>query len=129
MKNKKALILCAIILVVLLACAALLYLSTRPETQSGSKSVTFQIVYKDGSSESFDLKTDAEFLAGALVEAGLVEYSEDGMYITINGVTADWSDDQSWWNICKNGEALMVGMNDQPIADGEHYEAVYTFGS
>lgn len=129
MKNKKAMILCAIVLVVLLACAALLYLSTHPETHAGSKTVTFQIVYKDGTSESFDLKTDAEFLADALVEAGLVAYSEDGMYITINGVTADWNDDQSWWNICKNGEALMVGMNDQPIADGEIYEAVYTFGS
>jgi len=23
---------------------------------------------------------------------------------------------------------LMIGMNEQPIADGEHYEAVYTIG-
>ena len=128
MKNKKILILSALVLIVLLACAALLYNSTRPETHAGSKSITFQIVYKDGSSESFDLKTDAAYLSGALAEAGLVAYAEDGMYLTINGVTTDWNDDQSWWNICKNSEALMVGMNDQPIADGEHYEAIYTIG-
>ena len=57
-----------------------------------------------------------------------MEYTADGLYNTIGGVTADWSKDQSWWNIQKDGVALNVGMNDQPIADGEHYEAVYSNG-
>ena len=50
------------------------------------------------------------------------------MYTTINGITADWNVDQGWWNIAKSGEALMIGMNEQPIADGDHYEAIYTIG-
>ncbi|MBQ7935662.1 MAG: hypothetical protein IJ333_04870, partial [Clostridia bacterium] len=70
----------------------------------------------------------AEYLADALVEEGLIEYAADGLYTTIDGITADWSVDESWWCISKDGVSLNVGMNQQPIADGEHYEATYTIG-
>ena len=126
--NKKVIIIAVCVLAVLLAGAMLAMNAFAPETQAGSKTVVFELVHADGSSQEFELKTDAQYLADALVEAGLVEYAADGMYVTINGITADWNADQAWWNICKNGESLMVGMNDQPIADGEHYEAVYTAG-
>ena len=126
--KKKIIIVAVAVLAVLLVGAMVAMYAFAPETHAGSKTVVFQMVDKDGNSEEFTLKTDAQYLADALVEAGLVEYAEDGMYITINGITADWNADQAWWNICKDGEALMVGMNDQPIADGEHYEAVYTAG-
>ena len=69
-----------------------------------------------------------QLLADALVEEKLVTYAEDGMYLTIAGVTTDFAKDQSWWNIKKDGTALTQGMNTQPIADGEHYEATYTIG-
>ena len=126
--NKKVIMIAVAVLAVLLVGAIVAMNAFAPETQAGSKTVVFELVDKDGNSEEFELKTDAEYLADALVEAGLVEYAEDGMYVTINGLTADWNADQAWWNICKDGEALMVGMNDQPIADGEHYEAIYTAG-
>ena len=126
--NKKVIMIAVAVLAVLLVGAIVAMNAFAPEPQAGSKTVVFELVDKDGNSEEFELKTDAEYLADALVEAGLVEYAEDGMYVTINGLTADWNADQAWWNICKDGEALMVGMNDQPIADGEHYEAVYTAG-
>lgn len=126
--NKKVIIIAVAILAILLTGAMIAMNAFAPETQAGSKTVVFELIDADGNSEEFELKTDAEFLADALVEAGLVEYAEDGMYVTINGLTADWNADQAWWNICKNDEALMVGMNDQPIADGEHYEAIYTAG-
>ena len=126
--NKKIIVIAVVVFAVLLGCAFFAMNAFAPETHAGSKTVVFQLVDKDGKTEDFELKTDAEYLADALVEAGLVEYVESGMYVTINGLTADWNADGAWWNICKNGEALMVGMNDQPIADGEHYEAIYTIG-
>lgn len=128
MKNKKVLIICGILLVVLVAAAAIIMAATSAKTEAGSKTITFELIDKDGKSESFEISTDAEFLADALVEKGLITYDEAGLYSTINGITADWNADQGWWNISKSGEALAVGMNEQPIADGEHYEATYTIG-
>ena len=124
--NKKVIVIAGAVLAVLLVAAIVAMYAFVPATQAGSKRVVFELVDSSGNRETFELSTNAEYLADALVEAGLIEYAEDGMYVTINGKTADWSADGAWWNICKDGEALMVGMNDQPIADGEHYEAIYT---
>lgn len=127
-KQKWPIIVGAILLVALLVGALFLWKGCSAEPNEGSKALTFEVVLQDGTSKKHKLSTDEEYLANALVEAGLVEYAEDGMYTTIDGVTADWSKDESWWCISKDGEALSVGMNQQVIADGEHYEATYTIG-
>lgn len=118
----------AALLVVAAVVAMLLWKGFSADPVEGSKAIVFEVVQKDGSSEEFDLATDAEYLADALVEEGLIEYAADGFYTTINGITADWSVDESWWCITKDGVSLEVGMNQQPIANGEHYEATYTLG-
>ena len=93
---------------------------------SQEKSVTFKIIFEDGSEKSLSLKTQKATLAEALVEAEIIEYSADGFYTTIDGVTADYGKDGSWWCITKNGEMTNYGLNDLKIADGESYEATYT---
>lgn len=93
---------------------------------SREMSVTFKIIFEDGSEKSVSLKTQKATLAEALVEAGIIEYSADGFYTTIDGVTADYGKDGSWWCITKNGEMTNYGLNDLKIADGESYEATYT---
>lgn len=118
----------AALLVVAAVVAMLLWKGFSADPVEGSKAIVFEVVQKDGSSEEFDIATDAEYLADALVEEGLIEYAADGLYTTIDGTTADWSVDESWWCISKDGVSLNVGMNQQPIADGEHYEATYTIG-
>jgi len=129
MKNKKSLIILAAILVVLVAAAVIVMAVTSAKTEAGMKNFTFEIVYPDGSSKSFDLRTEQEYLAGALVDAELVPaYSEDGMYLTFDGVTADWNVDQGWWCITQDGNALNFGLNDLPVTEGIHYEATYTIG-
>jgi len=128
-KNKKTLILLAVLLVALIAAAAIVIAITAPEVFAGPKQITVEIVYKDGTSESYDLKTKEEFLANAMVEAGLIaEYSEDGYYNTVNGVDALWEVDEGWWCITKSGGYLNFGFNDIAIADGDHYEVTYTCG-
>jgi len=87
------------------------------EVKAGDKSITFT------------LKTDKENLADALLEHKLIEGddSQFGLYIKkVNGILADYDINQSYWSLCKDGEALLSGASDTKISDGEHYELVYT---
>ena len=91
-------------------------------------SFTFEVVYEDDTSKTFEIETSETKLANALAEEGLITYDVGGLYTTIDGVTAEWSDDQAWWCITKDGEMTDKGLNDLDIADGDHYEATYTNG-
>lgn len=130
MKKKQLLLIAisAVLLVGLIIGAVFLWKGSSADPNEGNKAIVFEVVQKDGTSKEHEISTDAEYLADALVEKGLVEYAKDGMYNTIDGITADWSVDESWWCITKDGEMTSVGMNEQVIADGEHYEATYTIG-
>jgi len=90
----------------------------------GAKTVEVEIKAGDDAI-TVTVKTDADTLGEALLAHGLIE-GKDGLYTTVNGMTADWNVDQSYWGFYKNGEYMMVGMDDATIADGEHYELVYT---
>lgn len=47
---------------------------------------------------------------------------EYGLYITsVDGEEASDAD-QTYWSISQEGEMLTVGVDSQPIADGERYE-------
>ncbi len=128
-KKQKLLIgISAIVLVALLGAAFLLWKGFSAEPNEGNKAITFEVVQADGTATEHALTTDEDYLANALAEAGLVEYQESGFYTVIDGITADYSVDQGWWCISKDGVSLTVGMNEQVIADGEHYEATYTIG-
>lgn len=76
------------------------------------------------SSETFSLKTDAEYLRQALEEISLIQGAESsyGFFITtVNGVTADDAK-REWWRLSKDGEELVTGVDTTPIQDGERYE-------
>ena len=51
-----------------------------------------------------------------------------GLYDVIDGEKADWNDGEAWWCISKDGTPLSVGMKQTPLADGDHFEAVFTRG-
>lgn len=128
MKNKKLLGLGALILAVILLLGV--FFLTRPDTTEGGKSITVTVVHKDESEKVFELSTDQEYLGPALVEGRVVEdnQSEYGLYIlTADGETVDEAA-QEWWCLTQNGESLTVGADQQPIADGESYELVFTIG-
>ncbi len=119
----------AVLLVGLIIGAVFLWKGFSADPIEGSKAIVFEVIQKDGTSKEHNISTDAEYLADALVEAKLVEYAADGRYNTIDGITADWNTDESWWCLTKDGEMTAVGMNEQVIADGEHYEATYTIST
>lgn len=128
-KNKGSIIALAALLCVALLFAGV-WFATRPDTGAGSKALTIEVVHGNGESKEFTIRTDAEYLGQALVEAeeiGVVgEDGPYGLYIkTVDGENASDAD-QTFWSVSLNGEALMVGADQQPINDGEHYELVLT---
>lgn len=100
------------------------------DTTFGKGAKTVEVEVKAGEqSITFTIKTDKATLADALLEHKLVagDESQYGLYVkVVNGITADYDVDQSYWAFCKNGEMMMVGVSSAEIADGEHYELVYT---
>ena len=75
------------------------------------------------------INTDATNLEDALLGAQLVE-GEDGAYglyiKKVNGILADYDEDQSYWAMYKDGEYLTTGANETAITSGEHYELIRT---
>ncbi len=100
------------------------------ETAEGTEiKITVSVTNKAGETVEQEVTTTGTTLADALIESGIVAENMDdyGLYIlTVNGETADYSVDQSYWAVSKNGEYLMTGASSTKIADGEHYELVYT---
>ena len=103
------------------------YLSDK---EFGEGDVTVMVEVKAGdASVTFTINTDKTTLGDALIEHSLIDGEEGpyGLYIKkVNGITADYDVDQSYWAFYKDGEYMMTGVDATTIADGEHYELVYT---
>ena len=128
MKNKKLLI-ALIAFVAVIAVAVGIFFATRPQAEEGSKAFTVLVVHADGAEKKFEYKTDGEYLGPVLVEKGLiVESDSPGLYNTVDGITADWNVDQSYWAFYINGEMAMYGMDDAVIHNGDIFKLVYTSG-
>ena len=130
MKNKK-LVIAAVALVLVIALMGGIFLMTRPETSAGSKSFTITVVHKDGGEKVFEYKTDEEYLGPVLLAEGLAvgEQSTYGLMISaVDGETADWNVDQSYWALFIGEEYATTGADTTPVNDGDVFKLVYTFG-
>ncbi len=99
------------------------------ESTGDTITITVEVKDPDGKSTEHEVSTTATNLADAITGAGIAsgDEGEYGLYITtVDGITADYNTDGAYWALYKNGEYLMTGASDTPIADGEHYEIVYT---
>ena len=93
----------------------------------GAKTVTVKVIV-EGKTVTFTIKSDAETLGDALIAHGLIagEESAYGLYVkVVNGITADYDIDQSYWGFSKGGEEMMTGIDGTKFADGEVYELTY----
>ena len=80
----------------------------------GDVDFTLEVVYADGKADYFTVK---------IVEG---EDSDYGLYIkTVNGVTADYDADQSWWGFYINDEMASVGVSDTTVEEGAKYSLKY----
>ncbi|MBQ7839160.1 MAG: DUF4430 domain-containing protein [Lachnospiraceae bacterium] len=90
----------------------------------GSTVFPFTVVDKDGNETEFEIHTDKEIVGEALLEVGLIagEESEYGLYVkTVNGITADYDTDGTYWAFYVNDEYAMSGVDTTKIAEGETY--------
>ena len=95
---------------------------------NGEKTVTVEVKAGDDS-VTFTIKTDKDTLGEALLDHGLIDGDQGafGLYVkSVNGIVADYDIDKSYWSLYKDGEYSMTGVDTTKIADGEHYELVYT---
>ena len=112
-----------------LAVLALLfvYTSLRPGTSAGQKQVTVEVVYSDGSSETYRASTDALYLEQAMadMEGLTVEGSRTEafglMVLAVNGVTADYETDGAYWAFYVDGAYATTGVDQTDITDGSTY--------
>ena len=92
----------------------------------GKTQFNFTVVDKDGKETAFDIHTDKTIVGDALLELGLIAGEEGayGLYVKqVNGITADYDADQTYWAFYINGEYGMTGVDATDIEAG----ATYTF--
>ena len=102
--------------------------TTPQETEQPAikKSFTFIVVDKDGNETSFNLSSDKKTVGDALLAEGLIEGENGayGLYVKkVNGITADYDTDKTYWAFYINGEYAMTGVDATEIVEG----ATYTF--
>ncbi len=98
------------------------------ELGNGSKTIQVEVVAED-KSVTFTINTDSDTVGEALFENDLVSGEEGayGLYVkVVNGITADYDVNKSYWSFSKNGEYMQTGVDKTDLSHGEHYELVYT---
>ena len=96
-------------------------------------SVSFKVIVTDldGNESSFEYTSSAASVGEVLVAEGLIEghETEYGLYIdTVNGITADWDKDQTYWAFYINGEYATTGIDGTEIAADTTYGLTLTKG-
>ena len=100
------------------------------ESNTGTPiTITLEVVGPDGSSKEHTVNTDSsKNLRQVLEGAGLISGEEGayGLYVkVVDGITADYDVDGSWWSLTKDGE-LCAGVDSTEIADGDKFEFTYS---
>jgi len=129
--KKKKLLIAAVALLVLIGVFAGVWLTTRPTTYEGAKTVTVEVVHADGNRKSFTYHTDEEYLGPVLQAEGLVEgeMGDFGLYIkVVDGEKADYDADGAYWAFYQGEEYAAQGVDTTPIRDGDAFSLVYTVG-
>lgn len=94
------------------------------QVQVASKSFTFEVVDKDGNTETFSITTDKSTVGEALLEEGLIagENGQYGLYVTeVNGIVADYNVDGTYWAFYVDGAYASSGVDTTDIVDGSIY--------
>lgn len=92
----------------------------------GEKTFTITVTDGDGNESTFEVNTDKGTVGEALLDAGIIagDESEYGLYVkTVNGITADYDVDGTYWAFYINGEYAMSGVDTTDVEAG----AVYSF--
>ena len=128
---KKKHIIALILAVVLVAGMVFAWSTFSEKPTEGTKEITIEVVDDKEASVVYEVKTDAEYLIGAMEDAeGLTFDGSEGQYgftvSEINGVVADFTVDSSYWSFYVNDEYCNYGVSEQPVNDGDAFRIVYS---
>lgn len=130
MKQNTKRILSFLLCIVLIAAMALTMASCDKASENKTTETvaklkfTLKVVDADGKETVTEIETDKKMLGEALLEKGIVEgeNSEYGLYIKkVNGITADYDTDGTYWAFYVNGEYATKGVDSTEIVDGDTY--------
>ena len=126
MKRMISLLLALVMVFALTACGA-------KEEAPAADAVSFKVVVTDleGNETAFEYTSSAASVGEALVAEGLIDghETEYGLYIdTVNGITADWDNDQTYWAFYINGEYATTGIDGTEIVADTTYGLTLTKG-
>ena len=131
MKKNTKLIIAIVVLAAVIAALIGVYLAARPQPSPGPKAFTVEVVHSDGSSETFEYRTDEEYLGAVLQAEGLItgEMGPYGLTIfEVDGERAVWDENRAYWAIFVNGEYGMTDVDTTPVNDGDAFKLEYTLG-
>ena len=125
MKKLISLLLALVMLLALTACGQ--------KTEAPAEAVSFQVIVTDleGNESTFAYTSSAASVGEALVAEGLVvgHQASYGLYIdAVNGISADWDNEQTYWAFYINGEYATAGISDTPITADTTYGLTLTKG-
>lgn len=90
----------------------------------GKTQFHFTVVDKGGNATAFEIHTDKEMVGEALLELNLITGDEGpyGLYVkSVNGITADYDVDQTYWAFYVNDAYATSGVDVTPIEAGAKY--------
>ena len=119
------------LMLVLVMVLALTACSTKKEP--AAEAVSFKVIVTDleGNETAFEYTSNAASVGDALVAEGLVVGHEAsyGLYIdSVNGIAADWDNDQTYWAFYVNGAYATTGIGDTPITADTTYNLTLSKG-
>lgn len=94
----------------------------------GAKTCVVEVKAEE-KSVTFTIKTDKKTVGEALLEHELIAGDEGdyGLYVkVVNGITADYDVDASYWAFNIDGEYALTGVDQTEIKEGAVYQLVYT---
>ncbi len=90
----------------------------------GATNFKFTVVDGEGNQKVFNVKTDEITVGRALLKLGLIkgDQGDYGLYVkTVNGITADYNVDGTYWAFYVNGEYATSGVDTTNITAGDEY--------
>lgn len=85
---------------------------------------TLKVIDADGKETVTEIETDKKSVGDALLDKGIIEgdNGQFGLYIKkVNGITADYDKDGTYWAFYVNGEYAAKGVDSTEIAEGSTY--------
>ncbi len=90
----------------------------------GETEFFFTVIDEKGYKTNFTIHTDEKIVGDALQKVGLIsgEAGEFGLYVkTVNGITADFDKDGSYWSFYIDNGYAMTGVDKTEIVPGARY--------